>query len=151
MNPVHASAVVLEIRTFTWQKVYMPRYSPTFWDMLSLSAGRFKSFKPAATKHHFINGAQKNTVFGPDEENSSGEVNSPWVSDIPAGWFKKDANFEGTAEAAAPDMFKDCKRPTGRYSGETKSCFQSLGHYTHVTCHLPTPTTIRGATWLFKP
>ena len=24
-----------------------------------------RSFKPAATRHHFINGAQKNTVFGP--------------------------------------------------------------------------------------
>lgn len=66
MNPVHASA--------------------TFCDALSLFAGRLKSFKPAATKHHFINGAQKNTVFGP------------------AGWFKKAVNLEGTAEAAAPDI-----------------------------------------------
>lgn len=46
------------------------------------------SFKPAATKHHFISGAQKNTVLGP------------------AGWFKNAENLEGTAEAAAPDIFQ---------------------------------------------
>lgn len=46
------------------------------------------SFKPAATKHHFISGAQKNTVLGP------------------AGWFTNAENLEGTAEAAAPDIFQ---------------------------------------------
>eukprot|EP00276_Gloeochaete_wittrockiana_P016137 CAMPEP_0184341214 /NCGR_PEP_ID=MMETSP1089-20130417/9833_1 /TAXON_ID=38269 ORGANISM="Gloeochaete wittrockiana, Strain SAG46.84" /NCGR_SAMPLE_ID=MMETSP1089 /ASSEMBLY_ACC=CAM_ASM_000445 /LENGTH=114 /DNA_ID=CAMNT_0026669385 /DNA_START=145 /DNA_END=486 /DNA_ORIENTATION=+ len=29
------------------------------------STGRFKSAKPAITRHHFIAGAQKNIVFGP--------------------------------------------------------------------------------------
>ena len=32
---------------------------------LSFSAGRVMSRRPAATRHHFIMGAQKNTVFGP--------------------------------------------------------------------------------------
>jgi hypothetical protein len=41
--------------------------------MLSLSAGRLKSFTPAATRHHFINGAQKKTVFGP-------VVTIPWIN-----------------------------------------------------------------------
>ena len=40
-------------------------YAPTFCDTLSLSAGLERSFKPAATKHHFMIGAQKNTVLGP--------------------------------------------------------------------------------------
>ena len=40
-------------------------YAPTFCDTLNLSAGLARSFNPAATKHHFINGAQKNTVLGP--------------------------------------------------------------------------------------
>ena len=46
-------------------------YAPRFWDTLSFSAGRERSFKPAATRHHFINGAQKNTVFGPEKITSS--------------------------------------------------------------------------------
>ena len=41
------------------------RYEPTFWEMLSLSAGLLRSFKPATTRHHFMTGAQKKTVFGP--------------------------------------------------------------------------------------
>ena len=40
---------------------------PRFWETLSLSAGLLRSFKPAPTRHHFMNGAQKNTVFGPGE------------------------------------------------------------------------------------
>jgi hypothetical protein len=40
-------------------------HAPRFCDKLSFSAGRRRSFTPAATKHHFIMGAQKNTVFGP--------------------------------------------------------------------------------------
>jgi len=59
-----------------------------FWDTLSFSAGRLRSFIPAATKHHFIKGAQKNTVLGP------------------AGWFMNEENLETLADAAAPDMFK---------------------------------------------
>ena len=39
--------------------------APRFWDTLSLSAGRERSFRPAATRHHFMIGAQKKTVFGP--------------------------------------------------------------------------------------
>jgi len=57
-----------------------------FWERLSLSAGRDMSFSPAATRPHFINGAQKNTVLGP------------------AGWFMKAVNFEAPAEAAGPDI-----------------------------------------------
>ena len=41
--------------------------APRFCETLSLSAGLARSFNPAATKHHFIIGAQKNTVFGPDK------------------------------------------------------------------------------------
>ena len=36
-----------------------------FCDTLSFSAGRERSLRPAATRHHFIIGAQKKTVFGP--------------------------------------------------------------------------------------
>lgn len=75
MNPVEASA--------------------TFWETLSLSAGRDKSFRPAKTRHHFIKGAQKNTVLGP------------------AGWFIKFWNREAPAEAAAPDMVEVSKREVG--------------------------------------
>jgi len=57
-----------------------------FCDRLSLSAGRLKSLTPARTRHHFISGAQKKTVFGP------------------AGWFMNCWNFEAPAEVAAPDM-----------------------------------------------
>lgn len=57
-----------------------------FCDTLSFSAGRLKSLTPAMTRHHFIIGAQKNTVFGP------------------AGWFKNCWNFVAPAEVAAPDM-----------------------------------------------
>jgi hypothetical protein len=39
-----------------------------------LLAGRRRSFNPAATRHHFIIGAQKNTVFGPMREANSGRV-----------------------------------------------------------------------------
>ena len=38
---------------------------PVFCDTLSFSAGRLRSFNPAATKHHFIIGAQKKIVLGP--------------------------------------------------------------------------------------
>jgi hypothetical protein len=41
-------------------------YVPIFWETLSFSAGRLRSFTPAATKHHFIKGAQKKTVLGPE-------------------------------------------------------------------------------------
>jgi hypothetical protein len=40
-------------------------YVPRFCDILSLSAGRERSLIPAATRHHFIIGAQKNIVLGP--------------------------------------------------------------------------------------
>jgi hypothetical protein len=40
-------------------------HAPRFCDRLSFSAGRRRSLTPAATRHHFITGAQKNTVFGP--------------------------------------------------------------------------------------
>ena len=43
-------------------------YSPTFCDTLSFSAGLWRSFTPAATRHHFMSGAQKNTVFGPTSQ-----------------------------------------------------------------------------------
>lgn len=35
------------------------------WEKLSFSAGLARSASPAITRHHFIVGAQKNTVFGP--------------------------------------------------------------------------------------
>lgn len=39
---------------------------PMFCETLSFSAGRARSRMPAATRAHFIIGAQKNTVFGPN-------------------------------------------------------------------------------------
>jgi len=57
-----------------------------FWETLSLSAGRLKSFKPATTKAHFIIGAQKNTVFGP------------------TGWFMKALKREDAAFATGADI-----------------------------------------------
>lgn len=39
--------------------------APMFCETLSFSAGRARSRMPAATRAHFIIGAQKNTVFGP--------------------------------------------------------------------------------------
>lgn len=65
--------------------------SATFCDTLSLSAGRLKSFTPAATRHHFINGAQKKTVFGP------------------AGWFINADSFDPAAADAAPDIDDNLK------------------------------------------
>jgi len=46
-------------------KVNRAANEPRFCDMLNLSAGRDRSFNPAATRHHFIIGAQKKTVLGP--------------------------------------------------------------------------------------
>jgi len=63
----------------------------TFWLIDNLSAGRAISLRPAATRHHFIKGAQKNTVLGP------------------AGWFINDWNFEPVAAAAAPDILEEVK------------------------------------------
>jgi hypothetical protein len=57
-----------EITMVSWFILRRPpqeKDEPTFCDTLSFSAGRVRSFIPAATRHHFINGAQKNTVFGP--------------------------------------------------------------------------------------
>jgi len=48
--------------------------------------------RPAATRHHFMSGAQKKMVFGP------------------AGWFIKLCSFEVVAVAAAPDIFGFEKR-----------------------------------------
>lgn len=59
----------------------------TFWETLSFSTGLPISLTPAMTRHHFIKGAQKNTVFGP------------------AGWFMNEVNFDVDADAAAPDIF----------------------------------------------
>lgn len=39
--------------------------APKFWETDSFSAGLCKSLTPAATRPHFINGAQKKTVLGP--------------------------------------------------------------------------------------
>jgi len=58
-------------------------YIPKFCDTLSLSAGRARSFNPAATSPHFINGAQKNTVLGPTVLNNMNLMGGCVV--IPAG------------------------------------------------------------------
>ena len=79
------------------------RHVPTFCDTLSFSAGLPRSFKPAATRHHFISGAQKNTVLGPERE--VGLLFEQILGQhLPAGWFMKLANFDPVAPAAAPDM-----------------------------------------------
>lgn len=39
--------------------------SANCWVPLILSTGRWRSLNPAITRHHFIIGAQKWTVFGP--------------------------------------------------------------------------------------
>lgn len=44
-------------------------HAPTFCDTLNFSAGLPRSFTPAITKHHFIIGPQKKTVFGPVHPN----------------------------------------------------------------------------------
>jgi len=62
MKPVAVRAIW---SSQTAQTTLAERDGPRFWDTLSLSAGRLRSFNPAPTKHHFINGAQKNTVLGP--------------------------------------------------------------------------------------
>jgi len=75
--------------------------SARFCDTESLSAGRARSFTPAATRHHFMRGAQKKTVFGP------------------AGWFMKDWNLDADALAAAPDIFEsECEGKKRRYGRE---------------------------------
>lgn len=93
--------------------------APKFCDTLSFSAGRDKSFSPAATKHHFIIGAQKNTVFGPSYQHSKfargkSGIQKPRTSDAdqvrkgrvaaPAGWFINAWKRDAPADAAAPDM-----------------------------------------------
>ena len=83
--------------------------APTFWETLSLSAGRLRSFKPAATRHHFITGAQKNTVFGPIQNAlRHASLRKNVKNDAPAGWFMKAWNFDAPADAAAPDMAQEC-------------------------------------------
>jgi hypothetical protein len=46
---------------------YDAQHVPRFWETDSFSAGLERSFSPAATRHHFISGAQKKTVLGPAE------------------------------------------------------------------------------------
>ena len=75
-----------------------------FWDILSLSAGRVRSFTPAATKHHFIRGAQKNTVLGPTYLLEMRIYLYVSLASSPAGWFMNEENLETPAEAATPDM-----------------------------------------------
>ena len=68
MKPVAAKAIKLSQKHRSiriYEKFGLQYNLPTFWDILSFSAGRLKSFRPAATSNHFANGAQKNTVFGP--------------------------------------------------------------------------------------
>jgi len=64
------------------------RVRAVFCDTLSFSAGRFRSFNPAATRHHFIMGAQKKMVLGP------------------AGWFMNAVNLEAPTDAAVPDILR---------------------------------------------
>jgi hypothetical protein len=87
---------------------------PTFWDTESFSAGRLRSFSPAATRHHFMRGAQKNTVFGPVQTTTAHRCTCQFnlvgythifSLDAPAGWFMNDWNREADALAAAPDIF----------------------------------------------
>jgi hypothetical protein len=63
----------------------------TFCDTLNFSAGREKSFRPAATKPHLASGAQKKivlvlSVFGP------GTFRDTHFG--PAGWFRNDWNLD---------------------------------------------------------
>lgn len=51
---------------------------PRFCDTLSFSAGRERSFTPAATRHHFMSGAQKKTVFGPGGVNGDSTHRTLW-------------------------------------------------------------------------
>ena len=62
------------------------------------------SFRPAPTKHHFISGAQKNTVLGPGEECANWTRHSAEWGGLPAGWFMNAWNLEAPADAAAPDI-----------------------------------------------
>jgi hypothetical protein len=84
-------------------------YAPKFCDTLNLSAGRVRSLRPAPTKHHFINGAQKNTVLGPTilkKRMNKGIENDSDLNEVilPAGWFMKACSREDPTDAAAPDM-----------------------------------------------
>ena len=65
--------------------------APIFWDALSFSAGRARSRTPAATRHHFIIGAQKNTVFG------------PVYAEEQKHRVRTSQNFEGEARIPSPD------------------------------------------------
>ena len=102
---------------------------PRFWDTLSLSAGRVRSFTPAATKHHFIIGAQKNTVLGPNV--FAGDKNVSLCESLkssPAGWFMNEENLETLADAAGPDM---CGEVEGsRVLGEKRN--ENLYNVIHV-------------------
>jgi len=64
--PVAARAMSREngqlLLTCEWDN-HIPRFCGTE----SFSAGLDRSLRPAATKHHFIRGAQKKTVLGPKE------------------------------------------------------------------------------------
>lgn len=62
------------------------------------------SFRPAPTKHHFISGAQKNTVLGPGEECAKLNETFSKMRGLPAGWFMNAWNLEAPADAAAPDI-----------------------------------------------
>jgi len=82
-----------------------------FCDRESFSAGRLISFSPAATRHHFIRGAQKKTVLGPVRHNANPtksvgpHVRTSGWSGVPTGWFMNDWNLDADALAAAPDIF----------------------------------------------
>lgn len=65
MKPVAARAERTETLRLLEVKRDRKHHVPTFWETLSLSAGRVKSLSPAPTKHHFMRGDQKNTVLGP--------------------------------------------------------------------------------------
>lgn len=65
MKPVAASAASAQTLFSHHQIHNKESYVPVFCDTESLSADRVKSFTPAATRAHFIIGAQKKMVLGP--------------------------------------------------------------------------------------
>src|SRR6266702_4485316 len=76
MIPVAASAENRACPVRSGKKRQKKSHEPRFCDAESLSAGRARSFTPAATRHHFMRGAQKKTVLGPAQH----RVGCPGVS-----------------------------------------------------------------------
>lgn len=120
-------------------------YAPRFCGTLNFSAGRERSLRPAATRHHFITGAQKNTVFGPDwctalwylrracgawtrsfaaEADGLGQRGSRRVTalrDAPAGWFMNAEKRDAPTDAAGPDIVR-CAERLGTVRTVTGEC-----------------------------